>query len=64
MESPEDQQPSQHSWVNFFDHSYSTKCNNIFRRCFYAITNKKQNVHCLRKISPDITKRKDESSYG
>ena len=26
----------------------SKKCHNIFRRCFRAITDKKQNVNCLR----------------
>ena len=29
----------------------------MFRRCFYAITNKRRYVHCLRIISSDITKR-------
>ena len=30
---------------------FKKKCNHLFRRCFYAITNKRRNVPCPKKIS-------------
>ena len=45
---------------NFSTTNTQEKRNHLFRRCLYAITNKRGNVQCFRTISPNTSERKSE----